>query len=99
MTKKKHLPKSDQALLTLYAEQSIAQIAADYNLTEQTVSRRIAKALLNSPNLDPKYLERRDQMKKLIQEGKNWRVIGNIIGLSSDAARQFAKRAGLYHPP
>jgi hypothetical protein len=38
-------------------------------------------------------------MKKLIQEGKNWRVIGDIVGLSRSGARQFAKRAGLYQPP
>ena len=95
---KKRLPPDDK-LIQLYQDFSIAQIATAYNVSEVTVSKQLARILLDNPPLDPAHRQQREQMAALLKEGKNWVKIGRIMAMSPSAARSFARRNGLYTPP
>jgi hypothetical protein len=93
----KKLPSLEK-LMELFHDHSIQQLAEMFHVRESTVARKIAEArrLHISPN--PLHQQRFNQIKSLLEEGKNFNQIGKILSIDPEAARRFATRHGLYTP-
>jgi hypothetical protein len=94
---KKRLP-NHQELLLLFEAHTLAQLAEMFQVKENTVAKKIAEArrLRISPN--PAQEVRRQQIQKMLQEGKSFSQIGRILKIKNTSVRAFAIRHDLYTP-
>src|SRR5688572_19260429 len=94
---RKRLPPLEK-LMELFQTHSISQLAEMFQVTELTISRKIAEAKRQHIYSNPAKQQRNEQIKKMLAEGKNFPQIAKILGVRRDAVRNYAIRHGLYTP-
>jgi DNA-binding CsgD family transcriptional regulator len=78
-------------LIEEFRSLSIKQIAEKYNCKEETVYRKITEILSSKENLTSQHHEKIKQLKAYIGEGKTWRQIAKLMGLSPASVLEFAR--------
>ena len=94
---RKRLPPLEK-LMELFQAHSISQLAEMFQVTERTISRKIAEAKRQHIYSNPAKQQRNEQIKKMLAEGKNIPQIAKILGRHPDTIRSYAIRHDLYTP-
>jgi hypothetical protein len=94
---KKRLP-NHQELLRLFESHTLAQLAEMFQVKETTVAQKIAEARRLRISSNPAQEARRQQIQKMLQEGKSFSQIGRILKIRASSVRSFAICHGLYSP-
>jgi hypothetical protein len=84
--------------MILFENHSIAQLAHMFQVEETTIARKIAQARRQKISPNPIKEARRQQVEKMLKEGKSFEQIGRVLGITRSAARRFAITNGLYTP-
>jgi hypothetical protein len=94
---KKRLP-NHQDLLLLFESHTLAQLAEMFQVKENTVAQKIAEARRLRINPNPALEARRQQIQKMLQEGKSFSQMDRILNIRPSSVRSFAIHHGLYTP-
>jgi hypothetical protein len=84
--------------MILFESHSIAQLATMFQVKESTIAKKIAQARRQKISANPIKEARRQQVEKMLKEGKTFEQIGRVLGITRSAARRFAITNGLYTP-